>query len=73
MSDIRIGDLVQNIEDPALYGVGLVVDTDVEMWGMPQEPSGVKVVWPRPYYFDPKDGASVMYQDELKVISASRR
>ena len=71
MDKINIGDLVLNIEEPE-HGIGLVVGTDLKMWGMPQEPPGVLVVWRNPTYYCPETGASTMYQDEVRVISESR-
>ena len=72
MRCINVGDLVINIEEPE-HGVGIVTQTNIEMWGHPQEPPGIKVLWPYPTYYDQVDGVSTMYEDEVKVISESRR
>ena len=68
---IKIGDLVKNLADQHT-GVGLVGETDILMWGQAHEPPGVKVLWVNPTWHDPEDGASVMYADELEVISANQ-
>ena len=67
---MRVGDLVMNIEEPE-HGVGIVLQIDIDMWGQPQEPPGIKVLWPRPTYYDQRDGGSIMYEDEVEVISES--
>lgn len=69
---VKIGDLVKNLTDDCT-GVGLVTEIDILMWSCPQshEPMGVKVLWNHPTWSDPDDGASVMYADELEVISES--
>ena len=72
MSKINVGDLVKCVDEPEL-GLGLVVGTDLKMWGMPQEPPGVLVVWRNPTFYCPETGASTMYQDEVSVVSESRR
>ena len=45
---MKVGDLVINIEEPE-HGLGIVLQTNVEMWGHPQEPPGIKVLWPVSY------------------------
>ena len=67
---MKVGDLVINIQEPE-HGFGIVLQTDIEMWGQPQEPPGIKVLWRNPTWHDPDTGGSVMYQDEVKVISES--
>ena len=72
MSKVNIGDLVQCITEPAV-GVGIVVETGmIVSWGMPHEPPCIKVQWAAPTFYDPVDGASVMYEDEVVVISERR-
>jgi hypothetical protein len=68
---MKIGDLVKNLTDPET-GIGLVIQTDIQMWGMQHEPPGIKVLWHHPTWYDLDDGASVMYADELEIISDSR-
>lgn len=71
--EISVGDLVQCVTEPEV-GVGIVVQTGLCVsWGALQEPPCIKVQWAAPSFFDPIDGASVMYTDEVKVISESRR
>jgi len=66
---MRVGDLVKNLEDPST-GLGLVIRTGIEMWGQcAHEPPGIKVLWAYPTWYDPIDGTSTMYADELEVIS----
>tara|TARA_R100000030_G_scaffold42633_1_gene32099 strand:- start:438 stop:659 length:222 start_codon:yes stop_codon:yes gene_type:complete len=73
MRDVKIGDLVQCITEPEV-GIGIVVETGLSVsWGAPQEPPCIKVQWRTPSFYDPADGASVMYSDEVKVISEGRR
>ena len=67
---MKIGDLVINVEEPE-HGIGVVLQTNIDMWGQPTEPSGVKVFWRHPTWHDPDDGGSVMYEDEVEVISES--
>ena len=68
---MNVGDLVVNIEEPE-HGIGIIMQTAVDTWGQPQEPPAVKVLWRNPVWFDLDDGASVMYEDEVEVISESR-
>lgn len=68
---IKVGDLVVNTDEPE-HGVGIVLEVNLDMWGQPQEPPGIKVLWRNPTWHDPTDGGSVMYQDEVRVISESR-
>lgn len=67
---MKVGDLVKHIEQPD-HGIGLVTMIDIEMWGQAHEPAGIKVLWSNPVWVS-DDGASIMYQDEVRVISASR-
>lgn len=72
MSSLQIGDLVQCITEPEV-GVGIVIQTGMTVaWGQPHEPPCIKVRWRSPSFYDPVDGASVMYEDEVKVISERR-
>jgi hypothetical protein len=68
---MKVGDLVKNIED-STQGMGLVIEVDIEMWGVRHEPPGIKVLWSHPVWVD-DDGGSVMYQDEVEVISEGGR
>ena len=68
---MKVGDLVLNIEEPE-HGVGIVLQVDIDMWGQPQEPPGIKVLWRNPTWYDPDNGGSVMYEDEVEVLSESR-
>ena len=73
MNKVKIGDLVQCITEPEV-GVGIVIETGmVVAWGRPHEPPCIKVQWEAPSFYDPRDGASVMYEDEVMVISERRR
>ena len=73
MSKVKTGDLVQCITEPEV-GIGIVVKTNMTFaWGMPHEPPCIKVQWAAPSFYDPVDGSSVMYEDEVKVISENRR
>ena len=65
---MKVGDLVINIEEPE-HGLGIVLQTNVEMWGHPQYPPGIKVLCQRQTYYDQFNGASTMYEDEVEVIS----
>ena len=67
---MKVGDLVLNIEQPE-HGVGIIMEVDLDMWGQPQEPAGVKVLWRNPTCLS-EDGGSIMYQDEIEVISEGR-
>ena len=68
---MKVGDLVVNIQEPE-HGVGIITQTGIDIaWGHPQEPPSIKVLWRNPQWHDPIDGASVMYQDEIRVISES--
>jgi|TARA_R110001583_G_scaffold96407_9_gene240659 hypothetical protein len=64
---MKVGDLVRNLED-ITQGIGIVMEIDIEMWGQVHEPPGIKVLWNHPVWVD-DDGGSVMYQDEVEVIS----
>ena len=65
---MKIGDLVKNIEEPEM-GLGVVTGVDLLVGGYIQEPPGVKVFWNNPTWYDTDDGASVMYEDEIMVVS----
>ncbi len=65
---MKIGDLVLNVDEPE-HGIGIVMQVDIDMWGQPQEPPGIKVLWRNPTWHDPDDGGSVMYEDEVEVLS----
>ena len=66
---MKVGDLVINTIEPE-HGIGIIMKVDIVMWGQPQEPAGVKVLWRNPTWLS-EDGGSIMYQDELEVISES--
>ena len=66
---MRVGDLVINTIEPE-HGIGIVLKVDIDMWGQPQDPGGVKVLWRNPVWLS-EDGGSIMYEDELEVISES--
>jgi len=70
MKKINIGDLVRNTTEPE-HGLGIVMQVDIDMWGQPQEPAGIKVLWRNPVWLS-EDGGSIMYQDELEVVSEVR-
>ena len=70
MRKISVGDLVKNSIEPE-HGLGIVTQVDIDMWGQPQEPPGIKVLWRNPVWLS-EDGGSIMYQDELEVISEVR-
>jgi len=65
-----VGDLVLHTTEPE-HGVGVVLAIGLDTWGQPTEPPGVKVLWRHPTWFDPDDGGSIMYEDEVEVISES--
>ena len=69
-SSMKDGDLVRNISEPE-HGIGIVMKIDIDMWGQPQEPAGIKVLWRNPVWLS-EDGGSIMYQDEVEVISEGR-
>ena len=69
--NLKVGDLVKNLTDPDT-GLGLVTQTNIQMWGQMHEPPGVKVLWLHPTWHDPSDGGSIMYADELEIISEGR-
>ena len=71
MQKVKVGDLVLNTEEPE-HGIGIVMQINIDMWGQPQEPAGIKVFWRHPTWLDPDDGGSVMYEDEVRVISEGR-
>lgn len=73
MNDLQVGDLVQCITEPEV-GLGIVMQTGMTVaWGQPHEPPCIKVRWRHPSFYDPVDGGSVMYEDEVKVVSECRR
>ena len=67
---MKVGDLVKNLRH-AEIGLGIVTQIDIEMWGQHHEPPGVKVLWTNPVWVS-EDGGSIMYCDEIEVISESR-
>tara|TARA_A100001015_G_C14913684_1_gene681494 strand:+ start:725 stop:934 length:210 start_codon:yes stop_codon:yes gene_type:complete len=69
---VKVGDLVKNTQQPE-HGIGIVLQIDIDMWGQVHEPAGVKVLWRNPTWHDPEDGASIMYSDEVEVISEGGR
>ena len=60
---MKPGDLVRCVPD--VYGdendLGIVIETNVNMWGEETIPSGVRVFW--------SEEMSVVPEDELEVIS----
>ncbi len=67
---MNVGDLVKNIIEPS-QGLGIIMKVDINMWGQPTEPPGIKVLWANPTWAC-DDGGSIMYADEVMVISANR-
>jgi hypothetical protein len=67
---MKVGDLVLNVNEPE-HGIGIVMETGVDMWGQPQDPPGIKVLWRNPVWLS-EDGGSIMYEDELEVVSEGR-
>jgi hypothetical protein len=61
---MKIGDLVRHAPD--VYKdesvVGIVLETDVNMWGEEVIPSGVRVLWPEDITVEPEDELEV-YND----------
>ena len=61
---MKIGDLVRCAPD--VYGdenlIGIVLETDVNMWGEEVIPTGVRVLWP--------EDITVETEDELEVYNA---
>ena len=56
---MKVGDLVQLIESDTGYCVGVIVETDVNMWGEEVIPSGISVLW---YHSE----IETVYEDEIK-------
>ena len=75
---LLIGDLVQCVTEPLRWVSVLwsnrrwVLAGMIVSWGMPHEPPCIKVQWAAPSFYDPRDGSSVMYEDEVMVISERR-
>ena len=61
---MKVGDLVMCAPDA--YGdeslIGIVLETDVNMWGEEVIPTGVRVLWP--------EDITVETEDELEVYNA---
>ncbi len=72
IKNIQVGALVK-CPSESTFGLGIVTEVDLDMWGHAQEPPGIKVFWHTPTWHDPSDGASVMYADEIEVINEGRR
>jgi len=68
---MKVGDLVRCNSEEGL-GLGIVTECGIDMWGQVHEPPGIKVLWNTPTWHDPDDGASVMYEDEIEVVSEGR-
>jgi len=67
--DLKIGDIVMLWESSPYEDhhekIGLVLETDIDMWGEKMIPSGVKVQWP--------DGETiVLYSDEIFSVNESK-
>ena len=65
---MKVGDLVIKKDDKSHRApVGLVTAVDTGYDG-----EQVKVLWPDPMWYDPRDGASAEYMDTLEVVNESR-
>ena len=67
---MKVGDLVIRKNDRWLLlnpPVGLVYEI-----GTGYDGEQVKVLWPDPMWFNPKDGTSAEYAETLEVINESR-
>lgn len=65
---MKIGDLVMASEDN-LFGfgfddslIGIVVDTDINMWGEEVVPSGISVLWST-------GDVDTLYEDEIDMLN----
>lgn len=61
---MKAGDLVRIVPDYPEGAFGIVIETNINMWGEETTPSGVRVLW--------SEDITVEYEDELEVISESR-
>jgi hypothetical protein len=64
---MKVGDLVKFVEGSAIQyenmHAGLVLETDVSMWGDEHLPAGVKILWCK------GNEVELVYEDEVQVIS----
>jgi len=62
---MKVGDLVKSIRFSPEFTYGIVLKTDVNLWGEETVPSGISILW--------CDGETeIVYQDEVEVINESR-
>ena len=68
---MKVGDLVKSnhSREP---GVGIVLEVGLDICGVAQEPPAVRVLWRDPIWHLEPAGGSLMYEDELVVISEGR-
>ena len=66
--DLKIGDIVMLWEgspyEDRYQNIGLVLETDIDMWGEDMIPSGVIVQWP-------DGGLDTLYSDEIFSVNGS--
>ena len=70
---MQVGNLVKSTYDyqisyqmtPADIRKGVIIETDVNMWGEEVTPSGVRIMWSN-------DEIEIVYEDEIEVMNDRR-
>ena len=62
---MKVGDLVKSIDGWPDFTYGIIIKTDVNLWGEEVVPSGISILWC-------EGETEIVYQDEVEVINESR-
>ena len=59
---MKVGDLVKGVDELSEFTYGIVLKTDVNLWGEETVPSGISILWC-------EGETEIVTQDEVEVIN----
>ena len=59
---MKVGDLVKSVDELSEFTYGIVLKTDVNLWGEETVPSGISILWG-------EGETEIVTQDEVEVIN----
>jgi hypothetical protein len=59
---VKVGDLVKGVDELSEFTYGIVLKTDVNLWGEETVPSGISILWC-------EGETEIVTQDEVEVIN----